>query len=219
MSGALYIRLPQGTGAPNILAVTLVPLLPVAGGLPLDLTTVTGVTFWVVRPNGTVVALWMGTIQSGATVGAAVGLYALAGTEFDALGTWRLHPSALVPGGSVPCQEVIVEVTPGIPHGSVMPFDFGYWLTVVPICLPSSAPLTIAAWTLVPVDARTGIVPATGSTLPPVAPTQGIMFGIVDPWGAFLLNPFTIAGIGTIVGNGAPATYYYRWINGAWGPA
>jgi hypothetical protein len=32
-----------------------------------------------------------------------------------------------------------------------MPFDFGYWLTVVPICLPSFAPLTIAAWTLVPV--------------------------------------------------------------------
>jgi hypothetical protein len=129
MSGpGLYFTVPQGSGAPSFFAFPLAPLVPVAGGLPLDMTTVTGVTFEVLRPNGTRVYNWTGSIAPGATVGAAVGLYALAGTEFDALGTWVVKPFALVAGGSVPCQPAQVLVTVGTMPAApaVVPAPPGY---------------------------------------------------------------------------------------------
>jgi hypothetical protein len=107
---AAFFRLPMGIGAPSTIVVPLRPLPTVAAGAPLDMTTITGVVFQVARPDGSQVANWSGTIQSGATVGAANAIYAFIGTEFDVNGLWKIRPYAIVPGGQVPCQEAVIAV-------------------------------------------------------------------------------------------------------------
>ena len=110
----------------------------------------------------------------------------------------------------------------------------GATLMIAPIQIPGQPPYQILASYVVPVDARSGGVPL----LAPVNPVDGEIFGVTDEWGAFTLNPcpvtaqgsgITIYNVGTnsyaqtasLVGNGAGATYYFRFIAAynQWAPA
>ena len=113
MSAAFY-RVPQASGPPSTLEIPLEPLVLGTGGNAVDMTACTGVTYEVLRPNGSRVTDWTGTVTT-ATFSVATSVYALQGDEFDTIGRWRVLPFATVPGGAIPCEEAIVQVTTGTP--------------------------------------------------------------------------------------------------------
>lgn len=83
------------------------------GASGVDLTTVTGISFTVTRPDGSTTT-WTGSIQAGATKTALTALYAFALGDTAIAGLYTLRPVLLVPGGSVdvyPPQQ-IRSITP-----------------------------------------------------------------------------------------------------------
>jgi hypothetical protein len=105
---------------------------------------------------------------------------------------------------------------------------------LAPVQIPGQPPYQILASYVVPVDARSGIVPL----LAPLSPVNEQVFGVTDIYGAFTINPCPVAaqgagitiynvstnsyvGTASIVGNGAGATYYFRFNSSLnqWEPA
>lgn len=88
--------IPTNTGPPVVL-----PYVVNSGLSGVDLTTVTGATFNVRRPDGSTVQ-WTGTIQSGATTGSLTALYAFNAGDVSVAGTYTIQLVLNVPGGTLP---------------------------------------------------------------------------------------------------------------------
>jgi hypothetical protein len=98
---------PIGVAAPVVLTY---PVTSSVGAL--DLTTVTGVTFTVVKPNGSRVT-WTGSIVGDTTATLLTATYPFTGTECDIVGGYQVRVNLITAGGSTPCeppQKLLVTV-------------------------------------------------------------------------------------------------------------
>ncbi len=115
MTLAVVPRLPLGIGPPVTQAFPLTQPPVSQGGI--DLTTATGVTFRVFRPDGTeVTGGWPGTIASGSTATAATVVHAWATSDLTMVGVWHVAPVVAVPGGSITFDAERIEAV-RIPGG------------------------------------------------------------------------------------------------------
>lgn len=73
-----------------------------------DLTTVTGVSFQVQRPDQTTTT-WPGTIQGGATSVQLVAVHAFATSDCTMTGDFMVTPVLSVPGGVVNVEPVVLQ--------------------------------------------------------------------------------------------------------------
>lgn len=106
------LRIPIDIGPPQTIfwPITPAPVLP--GVAPLDMTTVTGVTFDVACvPIPAIAFTWTGGIFS-AVAGQLVMTYAFRGGEFTRTGQYKIRPRLAVPGGEVKGVPGNLLVTP-----------------------------------------------------------------------------------------------------------
>jgi|ERR1017187_8329365 hypothetical protein len=98
---------PLGVSAPVVLTY---PVTSAVGAL--DLTTVTSVTFTVLKPDGSRVT-WTGTTSGITTATLLTATYAFTGTECNIVGSYQVRVNLITSGGSTPCeppQKLLVTV-------------------------------------------------------------------------------------------------------------
>jgi hypothetical protein len=98
-------QVPIGVSAPVILSA---PIQAPVGGL--DLTTVTAVTFTVLKPDGSR-STWLGTIVGGTTPTLLTAQYAFTGVECNMVGTFLIRANLTTAGGTTPCMAQKLFVT------------------------------------------------------------------------------------------------------------
>jgi hypothetical protein len=119
-------RVPLGITAPESLTINLTPAGfrppppgPLAVGCEVidgtDLTTVTGASILVTKPDGTVVTWAASYASTGGSASTVVHAFAALAPatplgDCDQVGNYALAPTLVTPSGSVPCQAAVLTV-------------------------------------------------------------------------------------------------------------
>lgn len=155
---------PSTIGAPSTLTIVFQ-----RGLITADLSQVTGVTFNVLRRDGTTTALTAAIVS--AIPSELVAQYTFMGGEITTTGTYYIAPTLAVSGGTVPAETVTMLVTS--PFAAQPQLETTAWLAATSAVLagpatplwfqasPAGSPYTLTRVTpYVALDLRTGAITA-----------------------------------------------------------